>query len=237
MSKNTFFQLKQFKVYHHLSSMKVGTDAILLACLSPVEKSKNILEVGCGSGIISLALAQLSDAKIQAIDIHQGSVSQANYNFSISPWANRLNAVAISFQNYADSITDKYDHIISNPPFFENSMKSFSEERNLARHTDTLSFQEILLASQKLLVSDGLLSLVLPDTEAEQFISLALESSFYLHQKVMIYPKKSKKANRIILSFGHIEKNILIKELVIREENNEYTQEYRKLTKDFYLAF
>ncbi len=237
MSENTFFQMKKFRVYHHLSSMKVGTDALLLACLSPIEDSQNILEVGCGSGIISLALAQLSKAKIQAIDIHQDSVTQANYNFSISPWAIRLNATTISLQDYISKNTEKFDHIVSNPPFFENSMKSQSKERNLARHTDTLSFREMLVAAKKLLKNNGLLSLVLPDVAAEQFILLAKEFDFFLTQKVLIYPKKSKKVNRMILSFGDIEKEIQIKELVIREENNEYTQEYREVTKDFYLAF
>ena len=215
--------------------MKVGTDAVLLPCLTDLYKAQNILEVGCGSGVISLMLAQLSEAHILAIDIHRDSVDQALENFELSPWKKRLNAQYISLQEFANTSQTKFDLIISNPPFFIDSLKSPEKNRNLARHNDSLSQTDLLLSARQLMNPKAVLSLILPLTEGEEIIRKAIEEGFYLISRVDILPKPSKKVNRMVIELSLSEQNFKQKQLIIREENNEYTQAYKELTKDFYL--
>lgn len=216
--------------------MKVGTDAVLLPCLSDFKSIENILEIGCGSGVISLIAAQRSDANILAIDIHKSSVQQASENFKISPWNNRLDTEHISVQSFAQRTNKKFDLIISNPPFFIGSLKSPEENRNLSRHNDKLPQQELLLSARQLLNPRGTLSLILPLIEGESFIKNALKNGFYLKSRTNIFPKPSKSANRIVIELSLTEQETKLMELIIREENNEYTNAYKDLTKDFYLA-
>lgn len=231
------FQFKQFSLAHDKSSMKVGTDAVLLGSLTAMDSAQSILEIGCGSGVISLMAAQKSKAKIMGIDIDKNSVEQARENFSLSPWKDQLMTEHISFQDFANIYNQKYDLIISNPPFFEDNLKSPSEIRNKARHNDSLSFSDLLSSTRQLLQTHGRLAVVLPFTEGERLIQLASSHSFFLKRRISIYPKPSKKANRLILEFVLRSCNTHDEELTIREENNEYTAQYRHVTKDFYLAF
>lgn len=231
------FQFKQFTLGHDNSSMKVGTDAVLLGSLIEMNSTQNILEIGCGCGVISLMAAQKSEAQIIAIDIDKNSVDQANENFKLSIWKDQLSAEYISFQDFAIKSNQKYDLIISNPPFFENDLKSPSEIRNKARHNDSLSFTDLLSLSRQLIEPSGRLALVLPFTEGQAFIQLASSQSFFLKREILIYPKASKKANRLVLEFTRQNCDTLVEHLIIREENNEYTSQYRHVTKDFYLAF
>jgi len=234
---NDFFQFKQFKVFHSKSSMKVGTDAVLLGCYLSLENCKSILEIGCGSGVISLVAAQRSEASILGIDIHKDSVLQAQQNYKISPWASQLTSQQISLQELAKKNNQRFDCIMSNPPFFENSMKSPSFKRNLARHNDSLSPTDLILSVKKLLNPNGILSLVLPKTEGEDFIRLSIKHGFFLKKKVQVFPKSSKEYNRVIFDLIQVPMPTICEKLIIREENNEYTAKYRELTKDFYLAF
>jgi len=235
--QNTYFQFKQFKVYHHKSSMKVGTDAVLLACLCPSENTHHILDIGCGSGVMPLILAQKCPAQITGIDIDKDSVEQANENFEISRWSDRLTAKHISIQDYVQKTTNKFDLIISNPPFFVKSTKSPTASRNLARHNDTLSFLDLIRSAKKLLNPKGIFSLVLPKTEGESFIELALQNGFFLKTKTLIFPKASKNYNRIIFDLCLYATHAIDKKLIIREENNDYTQAYKDLSRDLYLTF
>jgi len=218
--------------------MKVGTDAVLLGTLVEPPKNGKVLEVGTGTGVISLILAQRCEAEITAIDIHQASVWEARANFKESPWSNRLKALMISYQLYAAQGNPvRYDLIISNPPFFENDLKSNDENRNLARHNDHLSYREFLLASRYFISEKGGVCTILPVTEAEIFIEEAKNYGFYLQRKIEIIPKPSKQANRLILSFGNqISKEVLTKSIIIRNNDNSYTEGYRKLTEDFYVS-
>lgn len=233
---NPYFQFRNFKVFHDKSSMKVGTDAVLLPCLTDFSNIYNILEVGCGSGVISLMCAQLSHSDILAIDIHEDSVIQTQENFNLSPWSDRLKAKQISFQELAINSKQKFDLIISNPPFFIDSLKSPKENRNLARHNDSLSQIDLLQSARQLLKPDGCLSLILPLNEGEEMIKLAKEEGFHLKTRANIQPKPSKPDNRIVVELSLKKQESEYKELIIREENNEYTEAYKELTKDFYLA-
>lgn len=231
------FQFKQFMVIHDKSSMKVGTDAVLLGSLIEMDGAKHILDIGCGSGVISLMAAQKSAAQIRGVDIDQSSVDQANENFMSSKWKNQLIAEKICIQAFSQRSSQKYDLIISNPPFFENDLKSPSEIRNKARHNDTLSFSDLLKSSHQMLKKNGRLALILPYTEGENLLHLASSHSFCLKRKILIYPKPSKKANRLILELTLKPCQTQVEGLTIREENNQYTSQYRHVTKDFYLAF
>ncbi len=216
--------------------MKVGTDAVLLACLAPLQNRENILEIGCGSGIISLIAAQRSNANIIAIDIHQDSVLQATENFNISPWYSRIKCHNISIQDFSKRVERKFDAILSNPPFFIDSLKSPIENRNLARHNHHLSQLELLQLARQLLKPKGILCLILPLTEGETLIQMAQEEGLYLKSRVDIVPKPSKKTNRIVIELGMSPQEYTHQQLIIRKENNDYTLAYKELTKDFYLA-
>ncbi|MBE0652902.1 MAG: methyltransferase [Bacteroidales bacterium] len=233
-----YFQFKKFLVHHAYSTMKVGTDAVLLGTLAEVPARGNILEVGTGTGVISLILAQRCESQITAIDIHQASVWEARANFKGSPWSNRLKALMISYQLYAAQGNPiRYDLIISNPPFFENDLKSPDENRNFARHNDHLSYRDFLSASRYFISEQGQLCLILPPTEAHIFIQEAKNTGFFLQKKIEIKPKPEKEANRLILSFGNQVSNELKTEsLTIRNSDNSYTEEYKKLTEDFYVS-
>ena len=233
-----YFQFKQFIVHHLHSTMKVGTDAVLLATLSDLPSKGKILEVGTGTGVISLILAQRCQAQITAIDIHQASIWEARANFKESPWSDRLKALMIPYQLYARQGNPiQYDLIISNPPFFENDLKSSDENRNLARHNDQLSFRDFLLASRNFISEKGNLSLILPVTEGKLFIKEAQNFGFYLQKQIEIKPKPEKEANRLILSFGNqVMDEIQEKSITIRNSDNSYTEAYKTLTEDFYLS-
>lgn len=231
------FKFKQFSVFHDKSSMKVGTDAVLLAALVKMKNYEKILDIGCGSGVISLMCAQKSKAEISAIDIDQNSVEQAHENFELSGWSHHLNAYHSSAQKFSLENQQKFDLIISNPPFFENALKSPLESRNKARHNDTLSSEDLLTSARRLLNTHGKLALILPFTEGEEFIKIASSHQFYLQRKVEIQPKPSKKANRLVLEFILSPCETTNESIIIREEGNDYTEEYRCVTKDFYLAF
>lgn len=231
------FNFKRFHVFHDKSSMKVGTDAVLLASLVEMSDYKEILDIGSGSGVISLICAQKSVAYISAIDIDANSVEQANENFELSRWNNRLKASEISLQEFAKSANTKFGLLISNPPFFENALKSPIETRNKARHNDTLSSEDILKSARQLLQTNGKLAIILPFTEGEGFISIASSHQFYLQRRIEIQPKPSKIANRLALEFVLSPTESRTEYLIIREEGNDYTEAYRQVTKDFYLAF
>ncbi len=217
--------------------MKVGTDAVLLAALVEMADCKSILDIGCGSGVISLICAQKSEANIFAIDIDQNSVEQAHENFELSEWKTHLKAYHSSVQTYALKSQEKFDLIISNPPFFENALKSPLETRNKARHNDTLSSEDLLNSARQLLNTNGKIAVILPFTEGEEFIKIASSHQFYLQRRVEIQPKPSKMANRLVLEFVLSPCETSTENIIIREEGNEYTEDYRCVTKDFYLAF
>ncbi len=233
-----YFQFKKFIVHHAYSTMKVGTDAVLLGTLTDIPIKGKILEVGTGTGIISLILAQRCEAQITAIDIHQASVWEARANFKESPWSQRLKALMISYQLYAAQGNPiRYDLIISNPPFFENDLKSTDENRNLARHNGNLSYRDFLIASRYFLSEQGKLCLILPPTEAQIFVEEAKNSGFYLQKKIEIKPKPEKEANRLILSFGNQDsQKFKTESLTIRNSDNSYSEVYKKLTEDFYVS-
>ena len=215
--------------------MRVGTDAVLLGAWAEIKNSENILEIGTGCGIIALMLAQRNEkANITAIDIHAESVKEASRNFKESQWTDRLNVEEISFQNF--KCQNKFDHIISNPPFFTASTPAPNKARHQARHTDTLSPLDFFINSKMLLEPAGLISIIIPFINSENWFKMAEQYGFFPSRitNVLSYPGKS--AERILVEFSQNKKEKIENDFFIRKGKGlSYSDEYIEMTKEFYL--
>lgn len=244
----SIFHFKQFDVKQDKSSMKVGTDAVLLGTWVRINTlSTSALEVGTGCGVISLIIAQrYPEVTIDAIDIDQESVCEAEENFINSPWKHRLNAINKSLQEY--NTTKVYDFIISNPPYFNNSLQCPKQQRTNARHTNTLSYNDLLNHSHNLLSNNGSLSVILPYEEGKLFIRLSTEYNFILNRITKVYPTPTSQPKRMLIELikqPATTNSITITKvsdiqqhsdtLVIENSRHNYTDDYISLTKDFYL--
>ena len=230
------FNFKKFKI-HHQQSFKVGTDGVLLGAWVDVEQANAILDIGSGSGLIPLILAQRTDnSKITGIEIDEFAVEESRNNIEDSPWFDRLNIVHETVQAFTEKYSFKFDLVVSNPPYFINSTKSAKPQKNLARHTDSLSFEDLIDASLKLLFLEGKLAVVLPKEEGAIFISLAESKGFYLTKLTEVRSKIDKPITRLLMEFRRLASNLTKDELIIQfDKRNDYTPEYAALTKDFYL--
>lgn len=235
--KNYIFQFKQFSVIHEKSAMKVGVDAVLLGSWIDLTDNQRVLDVGTGCGVIALMATQKNNtAFIDAIEIDKNAFIEASQNFANSLWNNRLNAINIDFLEFNSE--NLYDHIISNPPFFSNSLQSTCQERNLARHTDTLPLKKLIKKSASLLKKDGKFSVILPFSEKNSFIEDCLAQNLFLSRQLKVHTDEKSDAKRILLEFSTKKSDIISQELFIyKADRSDYTSEYKKLTQDFYLNF
>ncbi len=239
MSSEAPFKFKQFEVYQSDSAMKIGTDGVLIGAWASVKNRTKILDIGSGTGLISLMLAQRNNsANITAIDIDENSVKQSQYNFKISPWADRLLCKHISFQNFSNATTEKYDLIVSNPPFFSTGIESPSKSRAMARHNYNLSFEQLLYGVDKIISDDGEFVVILPTNSFEKFSQEAVKVNLYVNKILNIFPTPNKDSVRVIASFVRIKTEITTENLIIEVNGrHNYSKEYTELTKDFYLKF
>jgi len=233
------FQFKQFAIKHVQSAFKVGTDAVLLGAWVPIPSPcEHILDIGSGCGIISLMLAQRSNAQIIGIDIDKLSVEEAIENANNSQWKNRIKFINSSIQSFCTpEYQNKFDLIVSNPPFFVNSLKSPIYKRNISRHTGTLPFEELILSVDYCLSFSGQFAIIIPDTEKDRIQLLCKNQGLFCTKILQIQPIENKAVNRIILLFSRKEKPLQIENISIRNTNKEYTLPYQLLTKGFYLNF
>ena len=232
------FCFKQFSVEDANCPMKVGTDSVLLGAWAKFVDSQQILDIGTGCGLIALMAAQQSQADILAIDIDPKAIETAESNYKLSPWPDRLRAQCIGLQEFSETFTTPaFDHIVTNPPFFINSLKAPVAERSNARHTDLLSFEMLASATNRLLKPEGKLSLVLPVKEGRLFTEIAKENHLLLTASLVIIPKTGKPANRMLLQFEKSFQETVTDELLIREASGDYTTTCKKLTEGFYLNF
>lgn len=236
---NTSFAFKQFTIKQDLCAMKVGTDAVLLGAWIIPNGSSNILDIGTGTGIISLMLAQKSKAEIDAIDIDENAVIQAKQNISESKFSNNIIVNHISFQKFAKSSDKKFNLIVTNPPYFEQSLKSSDQKRSHARHADVLPFEDLLDGVIKLLDPKGKFCLILPKLEAEKFRALAEKKGLHLSKLLRIKSRADKDTDkRHIMQFEFTPTEFSETTLVIeQQERHQYTSEYKELTKDYYVNF
>lgn len=231
---NSFFQFKEFRVDQDKSGMKVTTDGCFFGALIQPLKIGAILDIGAGTGLLSLMLAQRTKAQIQAIELNEKAYLQASQNFKNSPWSENLSCLNIAVQDYHPSF--QYDQIICNPPFFDGSPKGNSEGKNQAVHSITLSQEELITAIKELLKSEGRLWVMYPEYEMDQFCIKAKEEGFFAKQEIILRNKPESPVFRKIIEFkksDHME--FEQKEYCIRNSNGKYSPEFIDLLKPYYL--
>lgn len=231
------FRFKQFIINDESSTMKVGTDALLVSALSTVPEHGNILDIGTGCGVIALLLAQRSNCHIDAIDVDKLSVQQAAENFANSPWKLKLSATGISLQDFTQYCYKKYELIVSNPPFFNRSLKSENSRRNLARHNDSLSLEDLFSSVSKLLSVEGSFCVILPADLLSIAESIAAENGFCLNVHTRIITKEGKQPGRSFLKFSRTSSENTLNSLTISDSDDQYTEEYIQLMKPFLTIF
>ncbi len=233
---NNFFRFKQFTVFQDCCAMKVGTDGVLLGAWAEAYKRNNVLDVGTGTGLIALMIAQRNtNATIDAIDIDEGCVMQAKRNVFESPFSNRVDVQKSSFQDFAARNDNKYDLIVSNPPYFHNSLKSPNLHRNYARHTDSLSFYEIISDGVSLLTESGSISLILPYEFKTSVLMHAKTVGLFAKRITNVFPLPHKPAKRFLIEFGMSDTECVEDNLIVELSRHKYTDEYNALTNEFYL--
>ncbi len=231
------FKFKQFTIAQDRTAMKVGTDGVLIGAWTTVENSdRRLLDIGSGTGLIALMLAQRSDAVVDAVEIDSDSAAQAAENIAMSPWSQRVNIHNVDITNFNQS--NRYDLIVSNPPFFSNSLLPPDKSRTTARHTTSLTFESLIASIERLLSPSGHFALILPTNESEEFEKLS-KGHLYLWRKCLVKSRVESDCKRVMYEYRLWQAdNIEQTELAIREaHSNEYTTEYRNLTADFYLKF
>jgi tRNA1Val (adenine37-N6)-methyltransferase len=234
----SIFQFKQFSVNQDQTAMKIGTDGVLLGAWTPIDNNpKSVLDIGTGTGIIALMLAQRCDAEqIDALEIDQNAYEQAVENFEGSPWGDRLFCFHAGLDEFIDDPEDEYDLIVSNPPFFSEDYRSANEQRDLARFQEAMPFEELVEAADLLLSENGIFSVIIPFNEEDRFIELCAEVELFPIKVTRVKGTQNTKIVRSLLAFKRYELSVLTAdELVIEISRHEYTAEYIALTKDFYL--
>ena len=231
------FQFKQFSVQQDKSAMKVGTDGVLLGAWAPLDhRPFSILDIGAGTGLIALMLAQRSNAEqIDGIEIDDDAYEQAVENFENSPWGDRLFCYHAGLDEFMDEPEDEYDLIVSNPPFYTDGYLSGDEQRDKARFTESLPFEDLIEASALLLSEDGVMAVIIPFKEEEKFIALAKEDELYPFKITRVKGTPTTEVKRSLIAFSRDVKEIVIDELTIEIERHNYTEAYTELTKEFYL--
>lgn len=234
---NSYFQFKQFKITQDKCAMKVGTDGVLLGAWAPVKNACRILDVGTGTGLIALMLAQrCASAFIEAIDIETAAVLQAGQNVADSPWADRIRVSLQDVRMALESWKGKFDCIVSNPPYFVDSLKCPDTSRMLARHTAELDFPSLAKAVAELLGAAGTFSVVLPAAAYASFVAVALHEKLFLQRVTWVHTKPDVPPKRVLMTFvKEAVPDTVQEQLVVEVSRHVYSPEYVALLKDFYL--
>lgn len=230
------FAFKQFAVCQDRCAMKVGTDGVLLGAWAKVEECQRILDVGTGTGLIALMAAQRSQAHVTAIDLDEGAVAQAQENVAASPWKQRIRVVAMDMRNMElEEHEAPFDALLCNPPFFENSLKCPDAARTMARHTDTLSFDELARSAARLLAPHGELSVVIPYDRATDMTVSAACYGLFVSRKTVVYGVEGARPKRVLMAFTREGGACTPDTLIIRDREHHYTPGYVDLVNPFYL--
>lgn len=232
------FSFKQFSVQQDKCAMKIGTDSVLLGSWCPIENNPfSVLDIGAGTGVLSLMLAQRSHAEqIDALEIDEDTYEQCVENFEASPWSDRLFCFHAGLDEFIEEPEDEYDIIISNPPFYSEDYKTDNSQRDLARFQDAMPFEELVEAADLLLSENGIFAVIIPFKEEERFIDLCVEVELFPVKVTRVKGSHTTPIVRSLLAFKRYELSVLAAdELVIEINRHEYTDDYINLTKDFYL--
>lgn len=231
------FKFKKFTIHQDQCAMKVGTDGVLLGAWTSLEnRPESILDIGAGTGLIALQLAQRSVAEtIDAIELDDDAYEQCVSNFEASPWGDRLFCYHAGFDEFVDEMDDKYDLIVSNPPFYTEEVASGSQSRDSARQNSSLPFEELVQGVSRFLTENGIFSVIVPFKKEVSFIALASTVGLFPERitRVKGNPDSDFKRSLIEFSFHHTEP--IIESLIIETDRHRYTEEYIKLTQAFYL--
>ena len=235
------FIFKKFIINQDRCAMKVGTDAVLLGAWAKTYGVRHALDIGTGTGVIALMLAQKCGGEIDAIDIDEVSFLQAKENAAGSEWSDRVHVHHISLQDFAKMHEEKYELIVSNPPYFNDSLPPSEESRTKARHTIHLPFSDLVDGAAKLLAKDGKFCVILPPREGEQFRNIAAAKGLHLTRLTHVRTTPGKGEKRLLMQFAFTAKPHVSESTLTIEKDNlnaqHYTDEYRELTKDYYLYF
>lgn len=232
------FNFKQFSVQQDQCAMKIGTDSVLLGAWCPIENNPfSVLDIGAGTGVLSLMLAQRSNAEqIDAIEIDENAYEQCVDNFENSPWADRLFCFHAALDEFVEEPEDEYDIIISNPPFYSENFKTENIQRDLARFQDALPFEELVEAVSVLLSENGIFAVIIPYKEEQYFIDLCAEVELFPIKITRVKGTPDTEIKRSLLAFKRYELPTLeTNTLIIETNRHQYTNDYIDLTKDFYL--
>ena len=238
MNNKNFFKFKEFSLDFANCGMKLSTDAVILGSISSL-KSHEVLDIGTGSGILSLMIAQRMkniQHQITAIDIEPNAIAQATKNFKKNNWSKNITVIQKDVREYLKISNKKFDCIISNPPYYENSLKPANKKNVLAKHTDALPYNSLIHSIKELLSPSGIANLILPTNCLERVMKLIDYHSLYLIEKIMIHSVHNKSANRVVLKLSNSYKE-LTKRLICIRDDKGYTYEFKELTKNFYLKF
>ena len=231
---NSFFTFKQFTIHHDRCAMKVGTDGVLLGAWVNLRNSHRILDIGTGTGLIALMMAQrCNDSNITAIDIDTEAVSQANENIQASPWKERVIAMQQDIRSFHPD--ESFDTIVSNPPYFVNSLKSSDSQRNTARHTDSLSAEDLMQKAAELLTEDGHFSIILPTEQIEDLIQICERVGLYPSRRTNVITRPRLTPKRTLMEFCKRKSSFPTDELIVELDRHVYSEAYIALTRDFYL--
>lgn len=225
------FKFKQFEIQQSTDVFRVGTDGVLLGALANINVAENVLEVGTGTGLISLMLSQRNlNASFLGIDINEEAVNLTKLNFQNSPFHLRLKNILHNFKTF--ETREKFDLIVSNPPYFEENP---SGKDILARQTVELNFQQLISKSSKLLSENGIFSVIIPFEVGVYFIGIAKENQLFLNRKINIYGIENSKIKRLVLEFSQIEKGLEESDFIIEKSPRKYSDQYLELTKEFHV--
>jgi tRNA1Val (adenine37-N6)-methyltransferase len=233
---NNFFNFRQFTVKQDKTAFKVGTDSVLLGACADTAGTKEVLDIGTGTGLLAMMIAQRSEALITAIEPDKLSYEQAVENISACKWADRIRVINSDLLEFSRENRDKFDMIITNPPYFRNSLLNPDPVKSSARHSFSLSSEDILKSASLLLKSDGSLQLIMPYEEGTVFIAEAGIHGFYCNIILKIKPNPTGKIIRMIMKFEKVKKQVYEKFLTIETgTRHRYTEEYKEVTKEFYI--
>lgn len=235
--KNNYFQFKQFRVEQDKTAMKVCTDSCIFGAWVNCENTNRILDIGTGTGLLSLMLAQRCSAQIEAVEIDADAAAQAKENFEASPWSGRLNLIHQDFKVFAGAVTEKYNLIVSNPPFYEGSLKSPDEARNKAMHLSELSFGDLINGVKNCLNESGKFAVLLPVYESGLLKKICEQADLYPEKCLKIRNTEQESFIREITLYSFFSNSMQTEELFIRDKSGEYSTGFKNLLQEYYLIF
>ncbi|MGP3592077.1 tRNA(1)(Val) (adenine(37)-N(6))-methyltransferase TrmN [Vagococcus sp. WN89Y] len=231
------FTFKEFFVAHDRCAMKVGTDGVMLGAWLPVARARHVLDIGTGSGLLALMLAQRTPAQavIDAVELDAQAAAQAQENAQASPWAQRIHIHHADIRQWSQQTTVRYDLIVSNPPYYDEGVKCATPERDRARYTTTLDHQALLETAAMLITEEGYFCVVLPIETGESFTQKAQRLGWHLRLRTDVSETDSRLPHRVLLAFSPKAGEVFLDRLVIRGPDQRYSQSYTALTQAFYL--